>query len=376
MFTRSASCEATYCWVINSNVDSAAVDAVLDSLRKQQRACAKLGSTFYELVLETLAQDYVDGGITHKLLSGVSDRPVHDALPLRLLGGLHAIALSGLDADLSGQFPSTGGAPTEDLTSVVLASLGRHRAALSQSVRENVQTNEVGRSLVAMSITRWLPTIGAATCRWFEVGASAGLNLNFPRFHASTDRTEMGDPTSAISFGSEWFVKSPPHGASAECVELRGCDPFPIDVTDVVQQRKLLGFVWPDQDARLARLRRAIEIATVHRPRLDRADAGQWLASIDASPQRDGQATVVYHSIVWQYMSLVSRRQFLHQLHLLAKTSSHDRPVVWARMEPAGDTADIRATVWTGKDIPRQYELGRVGYHGQDLRWSPREFSE
>jgi len=243
-------------------------------------------------------------------------------------------------------------------------------------VRQNVQTNEVGRSLVAMSIARWLPSLGATTCRWFEVGASAGLNLNFPHFHASTGTTEMGDPASAISFGPDWFAASPPHGSSAECVELRGCDPFPINVTDVSQQRKLLGFVWPDQTARLSRLRHAIDIAITHPPRVDRAEAGPWLASFDVSPQHDGQATVVYHSIVWQYMSPKSRQAFLHQLQLLGETSSHARPVVWARMEPAGDTADIKATVWTSGDKPRQVELGHVGYHGQNLHWSPRDLVE
>lgn len=353
-----------------------AIDAVHDSLMKQQRACAHLGSDFYELVLAALAQNYVDGGITRELLSGVSDRPVHDALPLRLLGGLHAIALSKVDAELSSQFPSTGGTPNGALQAVVLASMNRHKEALSQAVRHNVQTNEVGRSVVAMSIARWLPSIDTTTCRWFEVGASAGLNLNFPRFHAFTGTTELGDPGSVISFGPDWFAESPPHGASTECVELRGCDPFPIDVTNAEQQRKLLGFVWPDQAARLARLRHAIDIAIAHPPRVDRAEAGQWLESFDASPQHDGQATVVYHSIVWQYMSPESRQDFLRQLDLLGETSSLARPVVWARMEPAGDTADIRATVWTGGDKPRQVELGHVGYHGQNLHWSPRDLVE
>ena len=75
-------------------------------------------------------------------------------------------------------------------------------------------------------------------------------------------------------------------------------------------------------------------------------------------------------------MSPVSRRDFLHQLQFLAETSSLARPVVWVRMEPAGDTADIRATVWTGGDQSKQFELGHVGYHGQNLRWSPRDLSE
>ncbi len=349
-----------------------AIDAVHDSLKRQQVQCAQLGSSLYAIALEALSQDYVRGGTTFELLNGVSEKPVHDALPLRLLGGLHAIALSGIDTRLSGQFPSTGGAPTNDLADIVLTALQEHREQLSASVRRNVQTNEVGRSIVALSIARWLPTIGAQTCRWFEVGASAGLNLNFPRFHASTGVTAMGDETSSVSFGPDWFDSSPPHGQSAICVDLRGCDPFPIDVSRPSERLRLLSFVWPDQSARLDRLRRAIDIALEYPPRVDRAEAGPWLASFDASPRHDGEATVVYHSIVWQYLSPDNRQSLIRSLDHLASKSTPHRPVVWARMEPAGDMADIRVNIWTGDMTPVQLELGRVGYHGPTLRWSPR----
>lgn len=338
----------------------------------QQRACANLGSAFYETLLDVLSNDYANGGVTHTLLAGVSDRPIHDALPLRLLGGLHAIALSGVDSALSSQYPSAGGTPNQDVGRIVLEALRHHEVELSQAVRRNVQTNEVGRSVVALSILRWLPTIGGLSCRWFEVGASAGLNLNFPLFYASTGTTVMGEATSTVFFGPEWFTSSPPAGESSVCIERRGCDPFPIDVSNEEQRRRLLGFVWPDQTERRERLRRAIEIARQHPPRVDRADGGEWLASFDASPTREHEATVVYHSIVWQYMSPDSRREFTGQLDRIGAQSTHDRPLVWARMEPAGDTADIQATVWRGDDSPLHFHLGHVGYHGQNLRWSPR----
>ncbi|MGK9872186.1 DUF2332 family protein, partial [Salmonella enterica subsp. enterica] len=37
--------------------------------------------------------------------------PIHDALPLRLVGGLHALARTGIDADLTALFAGTGDAP-------------------------------------------------------------------------------------------------------------------------------------------------------------------------------------------------------------------------------------------------------------------------
>ena len=43
-------------------------------------------------------------------------------------------------------------------------------------------------------------------------------------------------------------------------------------------------------------------------------------------------------------------------------------PLLWARMEPAGATADVQVTVFS-RTGTEEHRVAEVGYHGQDFRW-------
>jgi hypothetical protein len=64
-------------------------------------------------------------------------------------------------------------------------------------------------------------------------------------------------------------------------------------------------FVWPDQDARRARLDAALEIAARVPAAVERADACAWIER-RLAPQ-PGSASVVYHSIVMGYLGREGR---------------------------------------------------------------------
>ena len=59
-------------------------------------------------------------------------------------------------------------------------------------------------------------------------------------------------------------------GRGVRIVERRGCDIAPIDVGGADGETTVLSYVWPDQGARLARLRGAIEVARRVPARLER----------------------------------------------------------------------------------------------------------
>jgi hypothetical protein len=70
-----------------------------------------------------------------------------------------------------------------------------------------------------------------------------------------------------------------------------------------------MSYVWPDQLDRFERLAAAIEIAGRVPAALERADAPDWVAArLDATAS--GQATVVVHSIVLQYLTHSARERF------------------------------------------------------------------
>jgi len=70
-------------------------------LRQQSEACRVLGSPLYGDLLAAAAADLRDGGPTAAVLDGhLTDRGP-SALALRMMGGAHALVLSGQAPDLA-----------------------------------------------------------------------------------------------------------------------------------------------------------------------------------------------------------------------------------------------------------------------------------
>ena len=127
----------------------------------------------------------------------------------------------------------------------------------------------------------------------------------------------------------------------------------------------LRGFLWPDQVHRRERLDAAIEIARRTPATVDAADAGAWVEEQLAAPVH-GVATVVYHSIVLQYLPRASFDRMRAALHDAGRRATAEAPLHWLRMEPAGTVADIRLQSWPhGEDRL----LGTSGFHGPPVEW-------
>lgn len=343
------------------------IDPIPDALTIQELSCAALGSPTYATILRGVRDDYLSGGITASLMQGRFDRPVHDAAALRLLAGLHEIVLRGHAPELASHFPTSGGTPGPSLAAVALETIESHRGNIDIALARQVQTNEVGRSIVLMVLSHWLPSIGVREFDLIEVGASAGLNLNFDRYGAHTGTLTMGDADSDLFFGREWFGTEPVVGEfSARVANRVGIDPFPIDATTDEGALRLRSFVWPDDHDRRVRLDAALQIARRHPPRLVQASADTFLDGESRRPL--ARPTMVFHSIAWQYMGRTVQSGVRDSLSAWARSSSKQTPLVWARMEPAGSVADVRATVWTGSE-PHEHVLAEVGFHGRNMRW-------
>jgi hypothetical protein len=343
-------------------------DPTLRALLAQADSCQALGSPMYHSLFTELANDYRDGGRTYALLAGRSARPVHDALPLRLAGAIHRIVLMGREPRLARHYPSMGGKPGEDFGADVIGYMREHLDEIELGLSNQVQTNEVGRSVVHLMLSHWITALNVEEFDFFEVGASAGLNLNFDKFYACYGQLRMGDPTSQLRFMGDWFATPPdvPRTA-ARVIHKRGTDISPIDVSNVEDEMRLLSFVWPDQKARLQRTRTAIDIAKLHKPLVDQESADTWIERQLA--RRESRATVVFHSIVWQYMGTSVQQRFRAALEDAGTTATPAAPLIWARMEPAGPVADIQVTVWNGETEPSEYVLAEIGYHGQQMTW-------
>lgn len=345
-------------------------DPARQALELQATGCEHLGSPTYTTILRGLVDDYDGNGISRELLHGRFDRPVHDAAPLRLLAALHAIVLRGGAPALAMHYPTAGGSPGPSLVRDVLAAISEHRTEIDAGLGRSVQTNEVGRAVVLLSLSHWLSALGVGEFDLIEVGASAGLNLNFDRYGATCGDLRLGDPVSPLQFGDEWFVDRLPLPASgARLVSRIGIDPDPIDPRDPDAALRLKSFLWPDHLDRMERLGTALSIHAHHPTVVERASADTWLSARSAHPIT--RCSVVYHSIVWQYMGSAVQDAMRDALAQWGVSATPDSPLIWARMEPAGPVADVRATIWTGHE-PTEIVLAEVGYHGRGLRWLDR----
>jgi hypothetical protein len=106
------------------------------------------------------------------------------------------------------------------------------------------QTNEVARSCVLMA---GLLTIAEATglpLRLFELGTSAGLNLNLDRFGYRLGEAVTGDAASAVQLAPAWSGPAPPV-ADVTVLTRRGVDINPLDVSDAAVCERLMAYVWP-----------------------------------------------------------------------------------------------------------------------------------
>jgi hypothetical protein len=154
--------------------------------------------------------------------------------------------------------------------------------------------------------------------------------------------------------------------ATVEIVERRGCDRAPVDSASDEGALTLLSYVWPDQAERVALLRGALEVARRLPVDVQRADAADWLEEALGGPPPDGVVTVVFHSIVWQYVDEAERGRIRDALLAAGSRATERSRLAWLRMESDGADTRLDVTTWPGG---AESLLGRAGYHGRPLRW-------
>jgi hypothetical protein len=97
-----------------------------------------------------------------------------------------------------------------------------------------------------------------------------------------------------------------------------------------------------------------------------RAPAIEWLPDA-LSRRRAGELTVVWHSIVRQYMEADEWRR-LADAFAAAIAHAPDRPIVWVGMEPAAIAHRDELTIRTGPDGPAT-RLAGCNDHGPPVVW-------
>jgi hypothetical protein len=341
---------------------------LVEQIEYQAYSCRKLGSPLYAALLDAAAADAAAGGPVFEVLEDKAGDPDGSALVLRLMAAVHRLVLRGEAPGLAEHYPSAGGSGSpEGAVPAFLAAVAGHAEVLREDSRRPLQTNEVGRcaalvgGFLAVSRKFGLPLDVV------EIGASAGFNLRWNRYLYEARGETWGDPASPVRLCSYNSETAPPFDVTAEVARRRGCDPNPIDPTTAEGREALLSFVWPDQAGRIRLLRAAMEVAGRLPVTVDRSPASAWLPdALAARPA--GASTVVYHSIVWQYMDETEQGAVTAAVEDAGARATRDAPLAWLRMEPSADQkiVEVRLRTWPGDD---DRLIATSGYHGTAVRW-------
>jgi hypothetical protein len=336
-------------------------------LERQARGCGLLGSPFYEMLLGHLIGDVEADGPTWDILGPYSGEPFDAAVALRFLGAVHRLVLDGRADALARHYPSVGGDGHPDAAWANLrALLLRHGATLAAYLERPPQTNEVARTAALVGGFLTLARERALPLRLLEIGASAGLHLRFDRYRYEAGDLAFGDPASPVRFVGLW-EGTPPFDTTCTVALRAGCDVDPVDPTSEEGRLTLTSYVWPDQKERLADLAGALEVAARVPANIARAAAPEWLGQNLAQPTT-GVATVVFHSIVWQYLSAADRERVRRTIEEAGSRATAGAPIAWLRFEPSPDRAcaEVRLRSWPGGE---DRLLARAGYHGRPVQW-------
>jgi hypothetical protein len=342
-------------------------EEVRRAFRDQAGHCTRLDSPFMQRLCTLLADRLADSNDVFARMLQWPGRPdaSHDAVPLRLCGALHWLVLAGLDARLAQVYPPNHAAD-DALWSAVETAAQAHEGTILARLESPPQTNEVRRSAVLLpgflAIARRFPGRPLVTS---ELGASAGLNMNWDRYRHRLGALAWGAPDAPVALAPEWGgADLGERPAALTVAERAACDLSPLDGRSPDDRLRLLSYLWADQFERLALTRAALQMLERHPVQVERADAVEWLQRRLTEPRPDA-VHVVYHSICWQYFPKDAQAA---GEALLRAAGAERAPLAWLRFEDdgAGAGAGLRLTTWPGGT---DRNLARADHHGRWIDW-------
>ncbi len=342
-----------------------------ERLRRQAEQCRGHGSPLTGALLEGAADDLAAGGVVADLLGRHADEPSGSVPSLRLAGSMHRLVLDRKAPELALFYPSVGGtADVEGVWPAAERTIRDNLDELRMLVTNPVQTNEVGRSAALYGALQLL----GGPIRLLEVGASAGLNLRCDAFaYDVADGQVLGDAASPVRLVRPWERPFPVARQPVEVLLRKGCDPKPLDPGTTEGRLTLTSYVWGDQVDRLERLRGALHVADRVPASVTPEGALDFLSRELAEPAT-GLTTVVWHSVVWQYVDPAERRAVDALMVRAGRNATADARLARVTLEPerVGDgnfTFRVHVQLWPHGD--RVHVADALG-HGPPVRWTGR----
>ena len=357
---------------------SATPASVLDAFDRQVAWCTTGLAPFTARLLQRSRMWLASDGDALAAFTAVADDPLAAAVSLRWAAALHHLALRGMQPWAGLWPPSGAGVQADDaaLDAAISTAWHKQQAPLRAALALPPQTNEVQRSAVLLPGLLHVAGRTGLPLSLLEVGASAGLNLWCDRYRYEHQHERgvwtWGGAAAALTLRCDWRGPLPVNAdARLKVARRAGCDANPIDLSQPDEGLRLASFIWPEQAERLARLHTA------------RREVARWLTqevlAIEALPAaqfvarelhalRPGHATVLMHSVVWQYIAPAEQAAIRASIEAAGARATPHAPLAWLRMEPpqADLKMELRCRLWPGGE---DRLLAVVHPHGAQVNW-------
>ena len=342
---------------------------IRQSFVDQARWCKSLGSPFMErLMLGVVSRLDRTTRTGRRILEWQGGKPdaTGDAVALRLAGALHYHVRTGALPSLEPYYAQGAVFDDAELIDAVMDAIGAHDDEICAFLDFAPQTNEVRRASAIYAGLLELQKLFPMPVALFELGCSAGLNLQLAEFSYNFLGTSYGNKTSSVCLEPKW--EGPlPEDTNLQIVMRQGCDLNPLSVTEQDNCDRLMSYVWPDQFDRLERTQAAIDIAKADPPTLFKADAASWVEDALVNNACVGSARVFYHTIAWQYFPAATKASIRESFERYGKQATKDNPLGWLSLEMNdNDVVELAMQVWPeGK----RTVLAHANAHVQWINW-------
>ncbi|KAF0183800.1 MAG: hypothetical protein FD163_1994 [Hyphomonadaceae bacterium] len=364
-------------------------EEIIDAFKKQADWCFEFGSPFTSQLITKLAENIGARGIVFELVGDWQGHIIADALALRLCGGLHFLALSGMSQQLQANYPASNPKwNIENIWSIAESELIARQEWFADFIKSPPQTNEVRRAIglylgMCRAAENWDGALDV-----LELGASAGLNQNLDMFDYDLPEFKKCSGFGVELTVDEWRGNRLNGGKLLAFRNRAACDQNPLNANHANDALLLEAYVWPDQNARLKRVHAAIGLAKAQATQVDKADAAAWLVQKLKTRAKDA-LTIVFHSVFFQYPPEAVRRAIHEMMVTEIAKSSENAPLAWVRLEPSAVLYDVDGKIGRESDhwpsighvvdvIDFDFEAGslrrrilaKIDPHGRWIEWS------
>lgn len=343
------------------------ISSVVEGIRWQADHAEKAGAGGTAQIIRAVLALLDSDTATGRRIAGWQGPVIKDAMPLRIAGALHNLALTGEDRRLE---PVYARLLTDQasIDGIVRDMAQKYDHRLLPWLDGPPQTNEAGRSSSFIAGLAWLAQRVAPRFEMLELGASAGINTMMNRYFYDLGRVQFGPQDSPMRIVPEWRGDSPPDH-NFEIVSIRGCDIAPVDLSDPQSALRLKSYVWPEAHERMARIDAAVQLALQSPPDVVRQDAAEFVEAALAQPQASGTTRVLFHSIVWQYIPDDQQKRIEQAMAGMAANATPECPLAWMQLETNRETFrhELSLRYWPG--CGKAVILANAHPHGASVEW-------